>query len=75
MVTFLQELLGDRSALPADFVARVGCDRATVYRWQTGRAVPSVRYARRLVALLADRGLDFDGCYRPSVQVGEGAHG
>ena len=73
-MTLLQRLLADRAALPVDLVDRLGCDRVTVYRWQTGRSFPSGRYARRLVELLRPQGLDFNGCYWPEVQ-GEDVHG
>lgn len=71
-MTLLQRLLADRDALPADLLQRLGCDRATLHRWQTGKSLPSNRYARLLVEVLRPQGLDFNGCYWPEVQEATG---
>lgn len=72
-LTLLQTLLMDGRVAPGVVADRLGCDRATVFRWQTGRSLPSARYARQLVELLRPHGLDFNGCYWPLVQ--EAGHG
>ena len=49
-------------------MAECGKARGAVYPWQAGKSYPTRADAERLVALLAVYGLDFNGCYRPSVQ-------
>ena len=48
----IKQLRGKRSL--ADFGDLVGAPRNTVWRWETGNAVPDVRYSR-LLARLAER--------------------
>lgn len=66
-MTLLQELLSD-ALIRRAVVADLGRDRVTVYRWWRGLSFPGRADAERLASLLADRGLDFNGCYGPLVQ-------
>ena len=66
-MTLLRELLADLE-VRRQVVARLERDRSTVYRWRMGISYPDRRDAVRLVELLQDRGLDFNGCYTPKGQ-------
>lgn len=70
-MTFLRELLADPAVRRR--VAKVlERDRSTVYRWHAGKTYPARQDAERLVELLRDRGLDFNGCYCTGGQVPHG---
>lgn len=57
----LRQLLERAELSQADAARLLNVDSGQVSRWVNGRAAPRREHAQRLVALLADRGVDVDG--------------